>query len=142
MGMTLAITVLTGPHKNRRYCFVGHLQCTVGRGEDCLVRLCGNEQDRAISRHHCELDIDLPTVRIRDLGSLNGTYLNGKKIDAAEKNRDIATTVPCENDCLAVTLNDGDVITLAGTSFRVDLVDCPLAPALDMCIDLQAKCPV
>ena len=33
-----------------------------------------------VSRHHCLLEIHPPTVRVRDLGSTNGTFVNGEKI--------------------------------------------------------------
>jgi pSer/pThr/pTyr-binding forkhead associated (FHA) protein len=33
-----------------------------------------------VSRHHCLLDIDPPRIRVRDLGSRNGTFVNGQKI--------------------------------------------------------------
>ncbi|KYC36281.1 hypothetical protein WA1_52005 [Scytonema hofmannii PCC 7110] len=32
------------------------------------------------SRYHCLLDINPPDIRVRDFGSRNGTYVNGKKI--------------------------------------------------------------
>jgi eukaryotic-like serine/threonine-protein kinase len=33
-----------------------------------------------ISRYHCLLDINPPNIRVRDFGSKNRTYVNGKKI--------------------------------------------------------------
>jgi len=48
----------------------------LGRGDDCAIRL----TDPGVSRHHCELDVDEHRVRVRDLGSLNGTYLDGRGI--------------------------------------------------------------
>ena len=49
----------------------------VGRRHDCdlcipLMR---------ISRRHCQLNQNKDTLKIRDLGSRNGTYLNDEKID-------------------------------------------------------------
>lgn len=37
----------------------------------------------AVSRRHCQLSRDGGVLKIRDLGSRNGTYLNGKRIDEA-----------------------------------------------------------
>jgi pSer/pThr/pTyr-binding forkhead associated (FHA) protein len=48
----------------------------IGRAEDCDVR---PESDR-VSRHHCVFKVDEYTVRIRDLGSKNGTFVNGHAI--------------------------------------------------------------
>jgi pSer/pThr/pTyr-binding forkhead associated (FHA) protein len=40
-----------------------------------------------ISRYHCLLDINSPDIRVRDLGSLNGTIVNGKKIGQRQRNQ-------------------------------------------------------
>ena len=37
----------------------------------------------SVSKRHCQLNFDEGVLRIRDLGSRNGTYLNGKRIDEA-----------------------------------------------------------
>src|SRR4051794_23873148 len=86
MATTVRLKLLTGLHKDRKYCFYGPTRCEVGRAFDCFVQLSGTERDRLISRHHCQFDIDPPTVRIGDLGSINGTYINGKKVEPTSKN--------------------------------------------------------
>ena len=48
----------------------------IGREQDCHLRP-GTE---SVSRHHCAITIDEFTVRIRDLGSSNGTLINGTRI--------------------------------------------------------------
>jgi pSer/pThr/pTyr-binding forkhead associated (FHA) protein len=35
----------------------------------------------SVSKRHCQLNCDQGVLRIRDLGSRNGTYLNGERID-------------------------------------------------------------
>ncbi|MHC4259649.1 MAG: FHA domain-containing protein, partial [Planctomycetota bacterium] len=37
----------------------------------------------SVSRKHCQLNRHEGLLKIRDLGSRNGTYLNGKRIDEA-----------------------------------------------------------
>jgi len=37
----------------------------------------------SVSRRHCQLNYDDGVLKIRDLGSRNGTYLNDKRIDEA-----------------------------------------------------------
>jgi serine/threonine-protein kinase len=57
---------------------------------------------------------------LRDLGSLNGTFLNGHLVSRREEDRLHGVAVRG----FGVKLKDGDVITLAGVfSFRVGLVD-------------------
>ena len=51
----------------------------IGRSPDCDVFL----DDVTVSRRHAELLRDGETFTIRDLGSLNGTYVNRKRIESA-----------------------------------------------------------
>ncbi len=39
-----------------------------------------------VSRRHCELNIEQNRLKVRDLGSRNGTYINGQRVDQAEIN--------------------------------------------------------
>jgi len=50
----------------------------IGRLPECNIRL--PETYDTVSRCHCLLDINPPFVTVKDLGSKNGTYLNGKKL--------------------------------------------------------------
>ncbi|WP_338693453.1 FHA domain-containing serine/threonine-protein kinase [Streptomyces sp. Q6] len=59
----------------RSYTFRETETVVVGRAADCAIRAPGTE--RRVSRHHCAFDLAPPTVRVRDLGSRNGTYVNG-----------------------------------------------------------------
>ncbi|HEX7034946.1 MAG TPA: FHA domain-containing protein [Pseudomonadales bacterium] len=51
----------------------------VGRGEDNAIRI----PEDHISRRHARLMIRQGTVWLQDLGSSNGTYVNGERIDGA-----------------------------------------------------------
>jgi serine/threonine-protein kinase len=58
----------------------------IGRSEDSQFCL---PHDRYFSRHHCLLEIAPPQTFLRDLGSTNGTFVNGLKVDTAHlKNGD------------------------------------------------------
>lgn len=48
----------------------------IGREQDCHLR----PNSELVSRHHCVLSVDDFSVRIRDLGSTNGTRVNGEAI--------------------------------------------------------------
>lgn len=71
----------------------------IGRGDQANLRL----PDVGISRRHARLDFDGGQVVLTDLGSTNGTMVNGQRVSA-------------------VALNPGDMIQLGTTTltFRVD----------------------
>ena len=66
---------------------------TLGRAEDCEVVL----PERQISRYHARIERDVTGYLLRDLGSRNGTSVNGEPIRG-----------------LPYRLRDGDEIQLAG----------------------------
>ena len=37
-----------------------------------------------VSRRHCELNLEKGHLKLRDLGSRNGTYINGQRVDQTE----------------------------------------------------------
>lgn len=51
----------------------------IGRSPECQVFL----DDVTVSRRHAELLREGETFSVRDLGSLNGTYVNRKRIESA-----------------------------------------------------------
>ncbi len=61
-------------------------ETTIGRGEDNVLHL----PDPAVSRAHAVLVKTGCEFRIRDLGSRNGTYLNGSPIRGDELVRDLS----------------------------------------------------
>jgi pSer/pThr/pTyr-binding forkhead associated (FHA) protein len=121
MVAAIRLTVLTGPHRDRKFCFCGPTRCLVGRALDCFVRLSGTERDQLISRHHCQLDIDPPCMLVQDLGSRNGTYINGQKVDGVDRR-----ALPNPDSYLTL-VKDGDLLTLGGTTLKVNFLDCPHA---------------
>jgi len=48
----------------------------IGRKEDCDVRIPLGE----VSRKHCRLVTEGESLRLEDMGSSNGTYLNGQRV--------------------------------------------------------------
>jgi len=62
-GRQLAIPLTTGTH-------------VVGRGADCNVRL----EEPSVSRRHAELQVDGAQAAVTDLGSSNGTLVNGRPL--------------------------------------------------------------
>src|SRR5215208_364201 len=78
--MQVTLRVLSGPHAGRNFIFDQHDTFLIGRSE--AAHLCLPE-DRYFSRNHCLLEIAPPRCFLRDLGSLNGTYVNGQKVQEA-----------------------------------------------------------
>ena len=56
----------------------------IGRSPECHIFL----DDVTVSRRHAELKRDGDTFTIRDLGSLNGTYVNRQRIESAVLQQD------------------------------------------------------
>lgn len=71
----------------------------VGREEDCHLR----PNSELVSRHHCVFTVDDYTLRMRDLGSTNGTFVNGTRTTGQ------------------VILNDGDEVRIGKLTFTVSL---------------------
>lgn len=49
----------------------------VGRRKNCDLRI----PLESVSRRHCQFNLEEETLKLRDLGSRNGTFLNGKRIE-------------------------------------------------------------
>ena len=77
--MRASLTVLSGPFAGEKIA-VSHGKLLIGREVDCHLR----PESALISRHHCALLLDDYTLRVRDLGSRNGTYVNGRRIGNGE----------------------------------------------------------
>src|SRR4051812_27716724 len=80
MPAKVSLRVTKGKLLDQEFGFDERNTCIVGRADDCQPRLPSDEHHKTISRHHCLLDINPPDIRIRDFGSLNGTFVNGTKI--------------------------------------------------------------
>jgi serine/threonine-protein kinase len=77
--MQVKLRVISGPQTGRVFTFDQHETFIIGRSEDAHFCL---PQDRYFSRHHCILEIAPPQCFLRDLGSLNGTFVNGVRVEA------------------------------------------------------------
>jgi pSer/pThr/pTyr-binding forkhead associated (FHA) protein len=55
------------------------LPLTIGRGHEASLQL----RHALVSREHCELFEDRGRIMVRDLGSLNGTFVSGHRVDTA-----------------------------------------------------------
>jgi pSer/pThr/pTyr-binding forkhead associated (FHA) protein len=71
---------------------------TVGRQEGCQLRISSSQ----VSRKHCQLFEQKGLLYVKDLGSSNGTYVNGQKVVEAR------------------ALVPGDELTIGSVKFRVE----------------------
>jgi predicted component of type VI protein secretion system len=80
---------------------------SIGRHDDCLIRI----KSAQVSRRHCEVFEDSDKLTIRDLGSSNGTFVNGKKVSGQQ------------------ALKPGDELTVGAVTLRVAKLGQALQPA-------------
>jgi hypothetical protein len=72
---------------------------TIGRSDQCDIAV----KDSSMSGRHAEISKINGEIRVKDMGSANGIWLNGERVEDVE-------------------LFDGDVLRLGQTSIRVDVV--------------------
>ena len=90
---------------------------TLGRATDCTVPI----RDRYLSRRHAEIVFDVNSWLVRDLGSVNGTMLNGIRIDGS------------------APLRPGDRITLGDSEVVFEPVISSASQIISFDSDSQAK---
>jgi len=78
--MQVNLRVQAGPYKGQVFNFTQPDTFLIGRTDDSHLCL---TQDKFFSRHHCLLEISPPHCFLRDLGSTNGTFVNGKRVAEA-----------------------------------------------------------
>jgi pSer/pThr/pTyr-binding forkhead associated (FHA) protein len=96
------VLVMFKPDGERRSFSVARDVTVVGRREDCDLRIPLGD----ISRKHCRLIKDGNVLKLEDLGSSNGTYRNGERIQETE-------------------LSPGDTIQLGPIAFVVQIEGVP-----------------
>jgi serine/threonine-protein kinase len=118
----IVLTAIEGPLRGREFALHGKTLCVLGRGMDCTLRL--PELDSSASRRHCLLDVAPPVCEVRDLGSLNGTFVNGEPV--GRRRRGEPTGRRLHLDEPGYPLVEGDELRVGQTVFHVH-VDSPVA---------------
>jgi eukaryotic-like serine/threonine-protein kinase len=119
MTAEVKLTIVRGLPEGKEHVFRSRIVGTVGRADDCLLRLPRDPLHLDVSRHHCLLDIDPPEIRVRDLGSKNGTFVNGVKIGQRRPGVPPEAVSAC--DMPERPLDDGDELRVGSTVFRVSI---------------------
>ncbi|MDR2199893.1 MAG: protein kinase [Deltaproteobacteria bacterium] len=100
--------------------FTGPRAVVIGRGRGASLKLPDTEEYRPVSGHHAVIELSRSRAFLRDLLSLNGTFINGHLVNRREEDRAKGVAV----SGAGVQIKDGDVVTLSGGfNFRVGLVD-------------------
>ncbi|MGH9875297.1 MAG: protein kinase domain-containing protein [Pyrinomonadaceae bacterium] len=124
MNAKVILEATAGPLKGRRFVFEGHDTFVFGRSRDCHAHL--SKDDKFSSRHHFLVEVNPPEARLRDLGSLNGTFINGIKYGgrrAEETPEEAMSRLQSE-----VNLKHQDEIHVGDTVLRI-LVSLTIEPA-------------
>jgi eukaryotic-like serine/threonine-protein kinase len=119
MTAKVIISSIQGQTAGKRYVFDSRTTSTIGRHDDCSISVPNDREHSLISRFHCFLDVNPPQVRIRDFGSLNGTYINGRKI--GQRPEGISAEKGQQMSFPQVDLQNGDRIQLGETVFQVKI---------------------
>jgi serine/threonine-protein kinase len=108
--LRITLTVTAGPHAGQVFRFTGHDCFLVGRSARAHFRLQpGEARDRHVSRLHFLVEVNPPLCRLHDMGSRNGTRVNGRRVTAAD-------------------LHHGDEIRAGHTTLKVALEEIPGEP--------------
>ena len=105
--MKVQLVVVRGKPEGKVIPLVGP-NFKIGRGETCHLR----PNSEQVSREHAEFTISGESVVVRDLGSRNGTLVNGKAL----------TTEVCK-------LKDRDLVQVGPLTFAVAILDATASPA-------------
>ena len=105
--MEVILRVTSGPHADQEFVFDRHDTFVVGRSSQVQFSV---HDDRRLSREHFLIEINPPLCFLKDLGSTNGTKVNGLRVESAQ-------------------LRDGDVIAAGESTFIVLVEETASRPA-------------
>jgi len=98
--MTVELHVTAGPHAGRAFKFTEHATFIVGRSTQAHFSL--PDKDPHVSRLHLLIEVNPPLCRLRNMSTVNGTVVNGARVDHAD-------------------LKEGDSITIGVTELTVHM---------------------
>lgn len=115
MSKEVIFKIIEGSLTGEEFVFEDDGLCLIGRSADCALQI-PKAKDMRISRRHCLLILNPPNVRIRDLGSRNGTTVNDEYLDSATLSEEPEKLTPVDQ-----ILKDGDVVSIGETVFTVEI---------------------
>jgi pSer/pThr/pTyr-binding forkhead associated (FHA) protein len=122
MTTLMTLRALTGELRGQEFTLRGPSAWVLGRAPDCQLRL---PCDATVSRRHCLIELEGGAAWVQDLGSLNGTHLNGEPIGRRRPGAvaDATLVIP-----LRRALHDGDELRVCNSLFAVALSGAPGEP--------------
>jgi len=117
MPNTVTLNIIKGPVKGQKHVFDEHDTLVFGRLSDCKIRL--PDTDLTVSRHHFLLEVTPPNACLRDLGSKNGTYVNGTKFGGRQI--DETPEEGAQRQYPQIDLKDGDEVRIGKTVITVSV---------------------
>jgi serine/threonine protein kinase len=97
--MEVVLRITSGPHAGQERLLDRPGTVVVGRSSQASLSM---QEDRLLSREHFEIQLDSSVCTLKDLGSTNGTRVNGLRVEVA-------------------SLRNGDTITAGDSAFVVQL---------------------
>jgi pSer/pThr/pTyr-binding forkhead associated (FHA) protein len=131
MSASIHLRITEGSAKSKTFTFAAHDTFLLGRHPECHVTL---PEDLSVSRHHFILEVCPPQACVRDLGSRNGTYVNGRKCGGRKEGE--TPEEGAKRKYPEITLKHGDRIQVGDTALEVSIQQAkkpagppPLAPS-------------
>jgi pSer/pThr/pTyr-binding forkhead associated (FHA) protein len=123
----IILRALNGNRKGQEFVLENEADYILGRARDCSCVL--DDPLCLLSRRHCRIEVHAPFVRVQDLGSRNGTQVNGTSIGRRAKG-------PLFEEFLHEghaehSLDDGDTLQIAGYEFQVQFEPMPPCAAAE-----------
>lgn len=115
MNASVKLEVVRGPQAGKVFEFPVHDTFIFGRSPECH---CAIPDDPYISANHFLIEANPPDCELRDLGSKNGTRVNGELRGGRRKGEDPQSAA---RRAQAVRLKNGDLITAGKTEFKVGI---------------------
>ncbi|MCB0111296.1 MAG: FHA domain-containing protein, partial [Caldilineaceae bacterium] len=86
--VSIRVRLLRAPNQLQEVnALVTELPCVIGRGDHCGVSLGKATSDKRVSREHAKLEKKDTELYLTDLGTVNGTYIDGKKLQQHKPTR-------------------------------------------------------
>lgn len=119
MAGKVTLEIMEGPMTGKVFSFEEHDTFLFGRLDECQAYL---PDDLKVSGHHFILEVNPPDACVRDLGSMNGTYVNNVKHGGREEGE--SPEQGAQRQYQDVSLKDGDRV-MAGDTVFVVRIDAP-----------------